>query len=185
MEEIWKPIKGFESYYEVSNLGNVRSLDRDVKSGIHNWKLKSRVLKPQKYKNGYLFVSLSKNGTVIQKILHRLVAFEFVDGYNKTLEVNHKDFDKNNNKAENLEWCTKSENHKHLYKNNQDSYIKRERFQGIGDNNPRAILKKEDVLFIRENCANNKITRKQVALIYGVSRSAIDSIMTRKNWKHI
>ena len=72
-----------------------------------------------------------------------------MDGFNETLEVNHKDFDKTNNKANNLEWCTKSENHKHLYKNNQDSYIKRENFQGIGDKNPRAILKEEDVLFIR------------------------------------
>ena len=185
MEEIWKAIKGFESYYEVSNLGNIRSLNRNVKSGIHNWKLKSRILKPRKDRNGYYSVSISFNGIVKQFLIHRLVAFEFVEGFNETLEVNHKDFDKTNNKANNLEWCTKSENHKHLYKNNQDSYIKRENFQGIGDKNPRAILKEEDVLFIRENCANNKITRKEATLIYGVSKSAIDSIMTRKNWKHI
>lgn len=100
MKEIWKPIKGYESLYEISNLGNVRSL------------VTNRNLKPIHSKNGYYTVGLSKNGNVKLMTIHRLVALHFVTNPNPNEFniVNHKDENKLNNVYTNLEWCTLSYN---------------------------------------------------------------------------
>ena len=184
-EEIWKEVKGFEGFYDVSNFGRVRSLSRNVKTGIGTYVLKGRILKPQKYTNGYVFVSLSVYGVKKQFLLHKIVALAFVEGFKNGLEVNHKDLDKKNNKSNNLEWCTKSENHKHLYRKNKKENTIPSFFTTKGEENPRAVLKEQDVLDIRKKCSNSEITRKEASKIYGVSKSAIDSLMIKKTWKHI
>ena len=94
-EEIWCPIKGYEGQYQVSDQGRVRSL----KSG------KERVLNPVSDKDGYLQVSLYKNGEQKKCKVHRLVAQTFIPNPNNLQEVNHKDEDKTNNYVQNLEWC--------------------------------------------------------------------------------
>lgn len=121
MKEIWKPIKDFEGKYEVSNFGRVRSLDHVRKTGSFGKYIQKGKLLKQYYKDKnskYLRVSLSSNGIVSKKKVHRLVAETFlpmVDG--KTL-VNHKDGNKQNNCADNLEWVNHSENLIHAYNNN-------------------------------------------------------------------
>lgn len=98
MKEIWKSVKGYEGLYEVSDMGNVRSLRRKTTKG--------KILKPAIDKDGYLRVSLSKNNQIKNYPVHRLVAIAFVDGH--SLEnniINHKNEVKNDNRAENLEWC--------------------------------------------------------------------------------
>ena len=99
-EEIWCPIKGYESLYEVSDQGRVRSL----KFG------KERILKPGRMSKGYLFVSLYKNGEQKKCKVHRLVAKTFIPNPDNLPEVNHKDEDKTNNKVSNLEWCDRKYN---------------------------------------------------------------------------
>ena len=105
-EEIWRPIKGYETYYEVSNYGNVRSLDRIVVYSDGRKRLwKRRIIKPVKDKDGYLLCSLCKNGQNKTVKIHRLVAEEFITNPNNLPVINHKDENKDNNYAGNLEWC--------------------------------------------------------------------------------
>ena len=95
LNEIWKPIKGYEGLYEVSNLGRVKS----IRFG------KERILKPGTDKRGYLHVVLSKNNKQKTHKVHRLVMEAFIPNTDNLPCVNHKDEDKTNNVDTNLEWC--------------------------------------------------------------------------------
>lgn len=99
-KEIWKDIVDYEGLYQVSNLGNIKS--------FHN--NKEKILKPRKVKDGYLMICLYKNGKGKNYQVHRLVAKYFIKDYDENLEVNHKDYDKENNKANNLEMMTRIQN---------------------------------------------------------------------------
>lgn len=117
-KEIWKPIKGYESRYEVSNFGRVKSLDRkvrrlDVKGRPSHVTVKGRILKPTLsvgVTGGYPTVKLMIDNKGKTKKVHRLVAEAFIPNPNNYPEVNHKDEDKTNNHVNNLEWCTKEYN---------------------------------------------------------------------------
>ena len=100
--EIWKDIPDYEGLYQVSTLGNVKSLKRG----------KERLLKPSKTNNGYMFVTLYKNTKHKIFKVHRLVAMTFLENPNNLSCVNHKDENKDNNHVDNLEFCT------HEYNNN-------------------------------------------------------------------
>lgn len=117
--ETYKDIKGFEGLYQISNLGNVKSLSKSHKSGFMGKGITVRpekIRKLSKDKDGYMCVSLSLNGKVFSKKVHRLVAEAFIPNPSKKHEVNHKNLLKNDNRVENLEWCSRSENQKHAYK---------------------------------------------------------------------
>ena len=108
MEEIWKPVIGYEGLYEVSNLGRVRSVDRLVKYSNGQIHLhKGRILSPGLvHKSGYLQVGLCNNGKTKHKMVYRLVAEGFLPNIDNLPQVNHKDENPFNNCVENLEWCT-------------------------------------------------------------------------------
>lgn len=109
--EEWKSVNGYEGYYEVSNFGRVKALNRKiVRSNGVVQNRKEYIKKPIKTKDGYLEVGLSKNGEYKKFLIHRLVAESFVDGYFDGAEVNHKDFDRNNNSYKNLEWVSHTDN---------------------------------------------------------------------------
>ena len=117
MEE-WKPIKNYEGVYEISNLGRVRSVERTiVRSDGVKTTIKSKMKALSNDKDGYVVVSLSKNGRDKKAHVHRLVAEEFVDGQFEGAEVNHIDCDRSNNKYNNLEWVTHKENVKYSIHN--------------------------------------------------------------------
>lgn len=113
--EVWKPIKGYENYYEVSNNGKIRSLDRiTVFKDGRKRKFFGKILVLQATNNsGYVTVGLHDSGKTKTFLLHRLVAESFVDNPYDLKEVNHIDQDKFNNAASNLEWCTHKENVNH------------------------------------------------------------------------
>ena len=94
MEEVWKDVQGFEGLYHVSNMGRVRSLDRDIvttyKGTVHTRHYKGRIIKPKYTIAGYQGVTLANSGQHKRIQLHRLVALHFVDGYKDGLVVNHK-----------------------------------------------------------------------------------------------
>lgn len=117
MEE-WREVKGYEGLYEVSNYGNVRSLDRTRvldrgKWGKSTHTFRGKVLSQGNSKDGYKLVVLCDGKKGVTKAVHRLVAEAFLENPRCCLEVNHIDEDKTNNKVENLEWCTHIENAKH------------------------------------------------------------------------
>lgn len=119
MEEIWKSVIGYEGYYEVSNLGNVKSVDRVIKySNNKTYVYKGKLLKKTLHSINYYTVHLTINNKGGVFLVHKLVAGAFLS-HNMTgniLVVNHKDFNKTNNNIENLEIVTNRENsnRKHL-----------------------------------------------------------------------
>jgi hypothetical protein len=138
MKEVWKDIEGYEGQYQVSNLGNVKSLnrfvyqlDRSGKPSISNYK--GRVLKFGHRKNGYLYIVLSKNNKQKKENIHRLVAKAFIPNPLNKPQVNHKDGNKKNNLIGNLEWNTMSENHKHAFRTGLRSNKRSTTIESIGD----------------------------------------------------
>lgn len=118
--EIWKPVKGYENYYEVSSEGRVRSVDHYVRAGLkHNSfvKKKGHLLKQNAKRNGYLTVDLCKDNRTKTISVHRLVAIAFLEPVEGKNFVNHINLNKHDNRVENLEWCTSSENAKHAVDN--------------------------------------------------------------------
>lgn len=112
VNEIWVPVIGYEDSYSVSNTGKVKSIDREVACG----KIKGKELTQTLLPCGYLEVSLWSRNKGKHKRVHRLVASAFCNKREGCDEVNHIDGNKLNNRADNLEWCTKSENMLHAYK---------------------------------------------------------------------
>ena len=112
--EIWKDIVGYEGFYQVSNLGNVRSLDRiDCKNHFRSGKVCKKILT----EDGCYKVSLNKDSIEKRFFIHRLVAIHFIDNPNNLECVNHKDENKINNSVKNLEWCTRAYNNNYGTRN--------------------------------------------------------------------
>lgn len=106
--KIWKDVKGYEGIYQVSNYGRLRTIGRFVANSQNGEKTLYRkpIIKKQTLNGGYLIVTLNKDGKFTTALVHRLVAAAFVPGYTERKnQVNHKDEDKTNNRADNLEWC--------------------------------------------------------------------------------
>lgn len=112
MEE-WKDIEGYEGLYQISSLGNVKSLKRLVKISKTKEKYKEvpeHILKPTKNRYGYLYVSLARNGVSKNVRIHRVVAETFLEKSPLKTQVNHINGKKTDNRLENLEWVTCKEN---------------------------------------------------------------------------
>ena len=116
MEEIWKDIECYEGIYQVSNLGRVRSLDRyytkpHPRNGVPTKYFKrGSIITNHTLRNGYTNVMLKFEGGKKNFMVHRLVAKAFVPGYFEGADVNHKDCNRQNNHADNLEWMSRRDN---------------------------------------------------------------------------
>jgi hypothetical protein len=110
MKEVWKPVPGYESLYLVSNMGRIKSLPRLVSQKYRPHMTRETVLRPQTRRHGYLSVWLYRDGTKRQESVHRIVAEVFCEKLPGRNEVNHINEDKQDNRAENLEWCTHKAN---------------------------------------------------------------------------
>lgn len=117
--EIWKPINGYDGMYEISNLGNVKSLARAYtrvykkQNKINEVCMKEKLLTPFIGKRGYVTVDLSKDKQRTHKYIHQLIAVAFIPNPNNYTVINHKDGRKLNNSIDNLEWCTDKMNKQH------------------------------------------------------------------------
>lgn len=110
MTEAWKDIKGYEGVYRISNYGNVESVARRDALGRQ---IQSRIMKPQTNKKGYLHVCLMRGKEYKHYLIHRLVADAFIGERPAEYEVNHIDENKKNNRADNLEYVTHTQNVRH------------------------------------------------------------------------
>lgn len=140
--ELWKPISGYEGYYEVSNFGKVKSLSRVVKAVSHNKiitrKTPEKCLKPilTGKDNAYLTVTLCKEGKCKPILLHRLVAEAFLPNPDNLPCVNHKDENPKNNCVDNLEWCTYAYNNSYGTRNERISKSSKGKPGMVGQLNP-------------------------------------------------
>jgi hypothetical protein len=116
MKEVWKDIEGYESLYQVNQLGEIKRLPyiqpHPYRIG-HSMHFKERILKQSNDKDGYKIITLWKNNKSKTYRTHRLIANVFIPNPNNKPEINHINCIKNDNRLQNLEWATKSENCKH------------------------------------------------------------------------
>lgn len=180
---MWKTIKDAD-WYEVNDLGIVRSKERQI-SQWNGFKDIIRTFKSVelkfKYIRGYQNVSIIYNDKSRKtKQVHRLIleTFSPIDNMSE-MQVNHIDGNKANNKLENLEWVTPKENTHHAIQNNL-----REPKDQSGDKNHMAKLNNEKVKKIKELISEGN-KDKDIAEMFGVSRTTINGIRNNKSWKHI
>lgn len=165
--ENWRPIEGYDGYYEVSDEGRIKShvpwrgsIERIMSHGING--------------GGYPHVTLWKNGFKKSMDVHRLVANAFVEKTESKTIVNHIDGVKTNNRAINLEWCTYSENLIHSINMG---------FHPSGERSNLSKLTNHDVIQIRY--LEGYFTQHTLAAMYGVSRQLIGQIHNYSIWNYI
>jgi len=178
VDEIWKDVLGFEGFYQVSNLGRVRSVDRVV---VHprygDMRRKSRVLKPSLSTCGYLSLVLCRDGVDSSKTVHSLVALAFIGDRPNGYQINHKDGNRFNNSLENLEYCTRLDNMRHAFDLGLMNTPK-------GEKHRSAKLKVSDIPIIRQRLSEGHF-QTAIARDYGVTQGIISAIKLGKNWKHV
>jgi hypothetical protein len=172
MEEQWKPVKGFENAYAVSDHGRVASFKRRG-NPCDRIMIQGR----QGHNKGYRVVELHANGVRGKAIaVHRLVALHFLDKPNGSDCVHHKDWNPSNNHVSNLEWCTPSQNVKYDF----DAKVRSNK----GERNSNHKLTKREVDFIRLLKSKHPIMKAvHIASFFGVTHTAINDILAFKRWK--
>lgn len=171
--EQWKDIPGYEGRYQVSDLGNVRSLPRPVrtvsKHGVESMRaIPGGLLRPQQHPQGYLQVKLGERTHIIGP----LVLAAFVSARPEGMECAHGDGVKTNNVLSNLRWATPAENSADRIAHGTS---------GKGVNNSSAKLAPETVLAIR----NATGSQKSVAAAFGVHQATVSKIKLRQRWSHL
>jgi len=172
--EKWIDINNYEGFYQVSNFGQVRSLDRISNNPIN--KIEKGVILLPNIKKGYKTIVLQKSGERKYISVHRLVAIAFIPNPFNLPQVNHKDGDKLNNNDWNLEWNTSKQNVNHSWDNGMSKPI-------LGINHGNAKLNDEKVIDIRQ--LKGVLKHKEIAEIYNISRSVVQSVINKKSWKHV
>lgn len=171
-----KEIIGYEGLYLIDSLGNVVSLPKIQGRRLHN---KYKVLTQKINGCGYVEVTLCKDGEMKSFLLHRLLAIHFLDNENNLPQVNHKNGIKTDNRLENLEWVTASENTKHAYDNNLGN------FRNNADENLRKINEKtayKKVYFYKDSEEHVFNSVKEASETLGLNKDNITRAI-RKNQK--
>ena len=176
-EELWLPVVGWEGYYEVSNLGRVRTVAGNFmqsRKGYDDYQRTrfEKILSATSDKCGYQMVSLSRFGNGTTTRVHTLVLEAFVGPKSEGMECRHLDGDPANNRLENLAWGTPSEN--------QSDKIQ----HGTTNRGAKAagsILCERDVLAIRRRAASGE-NRKALADEFGVAERTVSAVVTRQTW---
>lgn len=178
--ESWKSIPGYEGIYEISDLGNIRSIKlyRTDKNG-KTYRLPAKILKPLLGTDNYHFVCLYKGGEAKQLRVHRLVLTAFVGSPPEGYYANHLDGNRINNKLCNLKWASPAENNLHAY-----SVLGRAPVSLPGEKNGFAKLTPNDIKLARQ-MREQKHTFQSIANKFGISKSHAKRIVDGLAWSHI
>lgn len=178
--EIWKKIKDLEGFYEISNLGNVKSISRVVNSSVQKCGfriIKEKIKQSQDNGKGYKQLYVQVNNKRKLFYIHRLVAQSFLPNPENKPQVNHINGIKTDNRVQNLEWCTSNENRKHAVDNN---------LMKKGENHSKSKLTEKDILAIRRLYRiNPRFNKTNIAKKLGVRDTTIHKIINNQRWKHI
>lgn len=166
----WKPVVGYEGSYEVSNQGEVRSLDRtELMSGRHPVpylrRRRGKILSAHAGRGGYPAVMLSKEGRQKLCLVHRLVATAFLGAPDAGWEVNHKDGSRGNNSLDNLEWSNRKHNSLHSTR-----VLKKNRGQDSGTSKLTEAQVLEICRMLEEGLSQTEIATKFVVTIHAIHR---------------
>lgn len=179
MTKIWKPVKGYEDYYEVNTDGDIRTIERYIILPTHKYLKKQKYLKQFVDGRGYMHVKLyNGKGSAKSTTTHRVVATTFIENPHNLPEINHKDGNKLNNNVDNLEWVTRSYNVKH-------AYVFRDPKTYKGSGNKLAKLTEEQVIELRKERETHKTTYKKLAEKYKIGITLVGYIVNRKTWRHV
>lgn len=190
MEEIWKDVRGYEGIYQVSNKGNVRSLDKfqdfplfaKGNSGGNKTVMtpvlrKGKLMRLTEAKTGYLCVGLFKDNKNKWTLVHRLVADAFLEQEENKKHVNHKDSNRKNNAVTNLEWCTPRENTNHAWTEGGLKDIPHKTFVS------NSKLTDEQIAEIKKIKTSTKIANEKIANMYGITRRSVDRLIKGESYK--
>jgi hypothetical protein len=171
--EVWKDVIDYGGVYigiyQISNFCRLKRI-------MHRKNPTNKLIKSCFSEDGYICVTLIKNGKTKFTGLHRLVASAFIPNPENKPQVNHKDGNKHNNSIDNLEWSTISENIQHAFDTGLNEVKK-------GEKHYRTKLTEKDVLEIRKIGAS--ISAVKLGLMYGLNNQAIYKILNKQTWKHI
>lgn len=177
MKEFWKDIPGYEGLYKVSNHGRVMSVKFGPKTNSVRLHETSKVLKPSITNVGYLKVQLYKDSHSKIFYIHRLVASVFIPNPENKSQVNHIDCNKQNNRVDNLEWVTPSENQKHAIKNGLRASSPNLGKKGSLNPNSKAVYQCD----LNGNIIHKWYGISEAARETGLSSSGISACLRRKN----
>ena len=177
MEEIWKPVLGYEDHYQISDLGRLRRISRSQATRP------GRIKKPYPTISGYLRYNLSVGNKVRHISVHRLVLEAFHGPIPEYLQTNHKNGNKKDNRLINLEVCTPSYNRVHALevlkvKVSGNPYIK-------GTDNPKAKIGESEVRKIRRLYDSGELSQQAIADQFGLTQTTVSRIVLRQLWAHI
>ena len=173
-QEEWRPVVGYEGWYEVSNLGRVRRI------APNRYGKRPGILRLDTY-GPYVIVGLTRNSITKAFKVHRLVATAFIRPSAPGEQTNHKDADKHNNQASNLEWVTAKQNQRHAVQMGLRDHISPPHFKG--ERNGRAKLTASQVHEIR--ALRGRLTQQRIADRFGISQTQVVAIQLRQQWCHI
>lgn len=176
--ENWKDVPGFEGFYQASDLGNVRSVPREiVTSDSRRWiQPGKRMTLGAHHKGGYRTVVLCRFNKPRAYLVHRLVALAFLENPDGLPEVNHKDGDKAHNAVSNLEWISR--------KDNIDHAVCLSLINNKGERNQQAKLNEATVRHIRR-LKSQGLSNTKIAALTGATARNVKNITSRTSWKHI
>lgn len=190
-KEVWRDVPGYERLYQVSNMGRVRSVERLVPFYNGACRRYGGVMRPWGKRGSYLRIQLRKDGRSKDLAVHHIVWAAFFGGRPKGFEINHKNGSKRDNRADNLELVTHSENIKHAYANGLIP-------TRVGEGNTKAILTDEVVLWMRRRyrkVMRSRLTEgkksaprgmiRALAQRYRVTTTTIKSAIKGETWKHL
>ncbi|HRG19212.1 MAG TPA: NUMOD4 motif-containing HNH endonuclease [Flavobacterium lutivivi] len=175
-EEEWFPILFIDEPYEISNLLRVKKLPREVKNKQSLFMTKERIISPWLSKSKYYSIKIKTKGKNTSFLFHRIVAQAFIPNPENKPQVNHINGIKTDNRIENLEWVTGSENVQHALKTGLLIPFK-------GENHPSSKLTELQVLEIRK--LKKSMTQKEIGKLFGVKYQVIGNILRNEIWKHV